>query len=72
MDLLKLENVVDPPNDDGEMLIIQPSLYYSWSRMPDDLKSVNNNPHNLSLNVPSLNAKFDNLQILIETLKEQK
>ena len=23
VDLLKLENVVDPPNDEGEMLIIQ-------------------------------------------------
>ena len=65
------ENVVDPSNDDGEMLISQPSLYYSLSRMPGDLKSVNNNLNILSLNAQSLNAKFDNLQILIETLQEQ-
>ena len=71
VDLLKLENVVDPPKDDGEMLIIQPSLYYSLSRMPGDLKSVNNNLNVLSLNAQSLNAKFDNLQILIETLQKQ-
>ena len=69
--IMKLENVVDPPNDDGEMLIIQPSLYYSLSRMPDDLKSVNNNLNILSLNAQSLNAKFYNVQILIETLQEQ-
>ena len=38
VDLLKLENVVDPLNDDKEMLIIQPSLYYSLSRMSGDFK----------------------------------
>ena len=55
----------------GEILIIQPSLYYSLSWLPDDLKSINNNLNILSLNAQSLNAKFDNLQILIETLQEQ-
>ena len=39
--------------------------------MPGDLKSVNNNLNILSLNAQSLNAKFYNLQILIETLQEQ-
>ena len=56
---------------EGEILIIQPSLYYSLSRLPDDLKSINNNLNILSLNAQSLNAKFDNLQILIENWQEQ-
>ena len=56
---------------EGEMLIIQPSLYYSLSQLPDDLISINNNLNILSLHAQSLNAKFDNLQILIETLQEQ-
>ena len=55
----------------GEILIIQPSLYYSLSWLPDDLKSINNNLNILSLNAQSLNAKFDNLKIFIETLQEQ-
>ena len=53
------------------MPIIQPSLYYYLSRMPGDLKSANNNLNILSLNAQSLNAKFDNLHILIELLQEQ-
>ena len=39
--------------------------------MPGELKSVNNNLNISSLNAQSLKAKFDNLQILIESLQEQ-
>ena len=38
IDCLKIENVIDPPNEDGEMPIIQPSLYFSLSQMSNELK----------------------------------
>ena len=43
VDSFKLENLIDPPNEDGEMPIIRPSLYYSLSKMPNELKTGNKN-----------------------------
>ena len=39
--------------------------------MPNELKTGNKNLNILSLNAQSINAKFDNLQILIKALEEQ-
>ena len=38
--------------------------------MPNELKTDNNNLNIRSLNAQSINAKFDNLQILIKALEE--
>ena len=53
------------------MPIIRPSLYYSLSKMPNELKTDNRYPNILSLNAQSINANFDNLQIIIKALEEQ-
>ena len=36
VDYFKLENIIGPPNEDGEMAMIRPSLYYSLSKMPNE------------------------------------
>ena len=36
VDSFKLENLIDPPNEDGEMPIIRPSLHFSLSKMPNE------------------------------------
>ena len=71
VDSLKLEKIVDPPNEDGEMPIMQPSLYHSFSKMPKELKTNSKNLNIFILNPLSINAKFDNLKILIKALEEQ-
>ena len=64
---MQLFNIIDPPNDDGEITLVKPSPYHGISSLPSQLREANTQFNILSFNSQSLNAKFDGLQILLET-----
>ena len=68
---LQLDMQIDPPNDTGELNMIQPSPFYSIHQMPPHMIQTRGQFHLLSLNAQSLNAKFDDLLLLIEILHHQ-
>ena len=63
---LQLDMQIDPPNDTGELNMIQPSPFYSIHQMPPYMIQTRGQFNLLSLNAQSLNAKFDDLLLLIE------
>jgi len=63
---LQLDNLIDPPNDDGEFSILKPSPYYDISSLPSHLAQPGGQLNILSLNAQSLNAKFDEILALLE------
>ena len=67
IDDMQLFNIIDPLNDDGEIILVKPSPYYGISSLPSQLRESNIQLNILSFNSQSLNAKFDELKILLET-----
>ena len=62
-----LDNIIDPPNDDGEMILIKPSPYYgivSLDQIPGQINI-------LSINAQSLNAKYHDLLLLLNIAQSQ-
>ena len=66
-----LENIVDALRDDDEVKIIHPSRYFSSHDMPYSLRNEDSKFNTITINSQSINAKFDELVILIEILKQQ-
>ena len=64
---LDLQNIIESPDCDDEIQLIHHSPYYSFSNLPSDLKS-NNNFSVLTLNIQSLNAKYDYLKTYLDIL----
>ena len=60
-------NIIPTPNDDGEIILVKPSPYYGISSLPSQLRESNTQLNILSFNTQSLNAKFDELKILLAT-----
>ena len=70
IDSFRLENILDPDENEDEINCIQPSLYYEMECLPSYLK--NKGHFNiLSLNIQSINAKFDALLSALEIAKQQ-
>ena len=67
-----LDNIIDPPNDDGEMILIKPSPYYWLDCLPCSLDQIPGQLNILSINAQSLNAKYDELSLLIKTSHKAK
>ena len=68
---LQLDMLIDPPNDTGELNMIQPSPFCSIHQMPLYMIQTRGQFDSLSLNTQSLNAKFEYLLLLIEILHHQ-
>ena len=70
IDSFRLENILDPDENEDEINCIQPSLYYEMECLPSYLK--NKGHFNiLSLNIRSINAKFYALLSALEIAKQQ-
>ena len=62
IDDMQLFNIIDPPNDDGEIILVKPSPYYSVNSLPSpwsQLRESNTQTNILNFNSQNLNAKFD-------------
>ena len=62
IDDMQLFNIIDPPNDDGEIILVKPSPYYSVNYLPSpwsQLRESNKQTNILNFNSQNLNAKFD-------------
>ena len=66
-----LDNIIDPPNDDGEMILIKPSSYYGIDCLPRSLDQIPGQLNILSINAQSLNAKYDELLLLLNIAQSQ-
>ena len=60
-----LDNIIDLPNDDGEMTLIKPSPYNGIHCLPQSLDQIPGQINILSINAQSLNAKYDELLLLL-------
>ena len=70
-DHLKLDNIIDPPDPDEEVIhIMRSSHYFSIEKLPIHLQTVGNF-NILSLNTQSINAKFDVFVAFSEIAKQQ-
>ena len=70
LDSLRLENIIDTSDDDGEINLIKPSLYYSIDNLPFHTKN-HDRLNILSLNAQSINSKFDSLVTFLEIARKQ-
>ena len=59
-----LDNIIDPPNDDGEMILLKPSPCYGIKCLPRSLGQISGQLNILSINAQSLNAKYDELLLI--------
>ena len=66
-----LDNIVDPPNDDGEMILTKPSPYYGTECLPRSLDQIPGQLNILSINAQSLNATNDELLLLLNIAQSQ-
>ena len=66
-----LDNIIDPPNDDGEMILIKPSPYHGIDCLPRSLDEIPGQLNILSINAQSLNAKYDELLLLLNIAPSQ-
>ena len=67
-----LDNIIDPPNDDGEMNLIKPSPYFGIDCLPHSLVHTRGQLNILSINAQSLNSKYDELLLLLNIAQSQK
>ena len=67
----RLDNIIDPPNDDGEMILIKPSPYYGIDCLPRSLHQIPRQLNILRINTQSLNAKYDKLLLLLNIEQSQ-
>ena len=70
IDSLRLENIIDTSDDDGEINLVKPSLYYSIDDLPSYTKN-HGSLNILSLNAQSINSKFDSLVTFLEIARQQ-
>ena len=56
-----LDNIIDPPNDDREMILIKPSPYYGIDCLPRYLDQIPGQLNIPSINAQGLNAKYDEI-----------
>ena len=68
---IHLDNIIDPPNDDGEMILIKPSPYYGINCLPRSLDQIPGQLNILSINAQSLNATDDELLLLLNIARSQ-
>ena len=66
-----LDNIIDPPNDDGEMNLIKPSPYFGIYCLPCRLVHTRGQPNILGINAQSLNSKYDELVLLLNIAHSQ-
>ena len=66
-----LDNIIDPPNDDGEMNLIKPSPYFGIDCLPHSLVHTRGQLNILSINAQSLNSKYDELLLLLNIAQSQ-
>ena len=66
-----LDNIIDPPNDDGEMNLIKPSPYFGIDCFPYSLIHTRSQFYILSINAQSLNSKYDELVLLLNIAHSQ-
>ena len=63
-----LDNIIDPPNDDAEMILVKPSPYFRIDCLP---RSLVQTPRQLNINeqliikAQSLHANYDELILLL-------
>ena len=69
LDSLRLENI-DTSDDDGEINLVKPSLYYSIDDFPFYTKN-HGSLNTLSLNAQSINSKSDSLVTFLEIARQQ-
>ena len=68
---IHLDNIIDPPNNDGEMNPIKPSPYFGIDCLPLSLVHTRGQLDILSINVQSLNSKYDELLLLLNIAQSQ-
>ena len=66
-----LDNIIDPQKDDGEMILINPSSYDGIYCLPCCLVQIHGQLNILSINAQSLNAKYDELLLLLNIAHSQ-
>ena len=66
-----LDNIMDPPIDDGEINLIKPSPYCGIDCLPHSLVHTRSQLNILSMNAQSLNSKYDELIILLNITHSQ-
>ena len=66
-----LDNIIDPPNDDGEMNVIKPSPYFGIDCLPQSLVHTRGQLNILRINAQSLNSKYDELLLLLNIAQSQ-
>ena len=64
----ELNNVLDDTGDEDEIDLVKHSPYFTFSNLPPELQNNNNNSNILTLNVQSLNAKYDTIQSCLHML----
>ena len=70
-DHFKLDNILDPPDPDGEEIhIMRPSHYFAIEELPIHLQTVGNF-NILSLNTQSITVKFDAFVAFVKIAKQQ-
>ena len=60
-----LDNIIDPPHDDGEMNLIKQSPYFVIDCLPLSLVHTRGKLYILSIDTQSLNSKYDELVLLL-------
>ena len=66
-----LDNIIDPPNDGGEMNLIKPSSYFGIDYLPCSLVHNRDQLNILSIYAQSLNSKYDELVLLLNIAPSQ-
>ena len=66
-----LDNIIDPPKDDGKMISNKTSPYYGINCLPRSLDQIPGQLNILSINAQSLNAKYDELLLLLNIAQSQ-
>ena len=70
LDSLRLENIIDTSDEDHEINVVNPSLYYSIDDLPFHSKSQGS-LNILSLNAQSIKSKLDSLVTFLEIVRQQ-
>ena len=70
LDSLRLENIIDTSDDDGEIHLIKPSLYYSIDDLPFYTRG-HGSLDILSINAQSIDSKFDTVVAFLWITRQQ-
>ena len=68
---IHLGNIIDPPNDDREIILIKPSPCFGIDCLPLSPVQIPGQPNILSICAQSLNAKYDELLLLLNITNNQ-